>query len=185
MTPMLVAASLLAASAAPAPADKPPLKLTVRLDKDAYTPGDPVKLSFDLTNESDSAVYVADGFLAPDYHEVGPSRHLELVTADEDGTRFRFWSGQATEGHTAGVRKVFRVEPKKSYSGEIVLTEGAFATIATDKKHALGKDAKKYTISLKYTAAGDYGVHQPPKEFDPKLLWKGELTSNEATLQFK
>jgi hypothetical protein len=190
MRTAVVVALLSAAAAAPAPEVKPligrpKLRLTIHLGKETYKAGDAVKLVFDLSNDGDATAYIGDGFLAPDYHEVGPLRHFELSATVADGPRLRFWSGQQTEGTTSGVRRVFLLPPGKSYSGEVVLSEGAFATEQDDKKHALGKDAKKYQIALQYRVADNFGLHEPPDGYDPRLLWKGELTSNEIALTFE
>src|SRR5262249_55419834 len=114
--------ALLCASCAPVAEDKPVadgkpptgqskkegLSLTASLEKKVFRPGEDITLSFKLKNESDQALYVGDGRLAPDYHEVGNQRHFELHLTDA-GTdaRLRFRSDTLTEGVAAGVRKVF------------------------------------------------------------------------------
>src|SRR5262249_17639 len=69
------------AADAPTRADKAPLRLTIRLDRDAYKAGDRVALRFDLRNESQAPLYVGDGFLAPASHEVGPHPPFALAAA--------------------------------------------------------------------------------------------------------
>jgi hypothetical protein len=166
-------------------AEKAPLRLTIRLDRDAYKAGDRVALRFELRNESQAPLYVGDGFLAPGAHEVGPHRHFELSASDADGARLRFWSAALSEGHAAGARRVFRVAPGESYRGEVVLSAGSFATLTTDRKHALGVDGRKYTLALRYEVNDNFGVHEPPTGFKKELLWKGALQSNEVSLVFE
>src|SRR5262245_47695649 len=165
--------------------DKSPIHFSIRLEKKSYRPGEIVELLFRLENRSTGTLYVADGFLAPGYHEVGPARHLELLASDEDKTQFRFWSDLATEGEASGARRVFRLEPGKSYSGSVTISAGSFETISKRKKHSLGKDSKTYTPALKYEVNEHFYVHEPPKGFDKKLLWKGTLNSNEVVLRFE
>jgi hypothetical protein len=184
------AALVLGLGAGPAPADGPtraekaPVRLTIRLDKDAYKAGERVALRFELRNESTAPLFVGDGFLAPASHEVGPQRHFDLAAA-ADGTRLRFWSSALTEGEAAGLRRVFRLAPGETYRGEVVLSAGSFATLAADRKHALGVDARKYTLALRYEVNDNFGVHEPPTGFKKELLWKGALQSNEVSLVFE
>jgi hypothetical protein len=173
----------------PAPSGKaekvPALALTVRLDRESYKAGDRVELRFDLRNAGPDVLWIGDGWLAPVYHEVGPGRHWELNAADTDGVRLRYWSSMLTEGRASGVRHVFRLEPGKSYTGVVVLSEGSFATVATDRRHRLGLDGKRYTIALNYTMNDSFGVHNPPQDFVPRLLWKGVVVSNAVSLVFE
>jgi hypothetical protein len=171
---------------APVPVKKPALELTVALDKVTYKPGDKVTLSFTLKNASRAELWIGDGFPAPENHEVGPGRHFELHTSDADGNPLHFWNHHLTEGHTSGIRKVFKLKPGDTYTGKVILTEGGFATVKTDKIHKLGVDATNYKVKLVYQVnPKSHGVWQPPKDFDPEMLWHGVLSSNEVTLSFK
>lgn len=181
MIPMLVCLAL-----APVPIKKPALELAVALDKLTYKPGDTVTLSFTLKNVSTATLWIGDGYPAPQNHEVGPGRHFELSTADADGTALHFWNHHLTEGRTSGIRKVFKLKPGDTYTGNVILTEGGFATVKTDKVHKLGTDSANYTVKLVYQVnPKSHGVWQPPQDFDEEMLWYGVITSNTVTLTFK
>jgi hypothetical protein len=207
---LVVASSLLAlvASAAPVPdrlkpgtAKKDGLALTVTLNKQAFAPDDEIVLSFQLKNETDKVLFVADGYLGPKYHEAGPGRHFEVhVTANETAPLY-FWSGMATEGRTGGIRRVFKLKPGESYTGTIRLSAGAandrdfasrpheerggsFENIATRQRHVLGKDARKYTVSLRYHVDPEsQSAWEPPEDFKQELLWRGELRSSPVSFE--
>jgi RNA polymerase sigma factor (sigma-70 family) len=176
-------------------AKKDGLSLTIGLDKKRYRLSDEVKLSFKLKNETTKDLFVGDGWLAPKYHEAGPGRHFEVhITADRKSS-LTFWTGMLTEGQTAGIRKVFKLKPGETFEGTIRISAGAekdaeFAKRLhelrggslednqTRKKHVLGKDGRKYTLTLRYQVNPDsHGVHDPPAGFKEKLLWKGKVTS--------
>jgi RNA polymerase sigma factor (sigma-70 family) len=190
-----------AASPAKARDDKPPaavkngLSLTARLDKKAYTLNDPINLSFRLKNETDREMYVGDGFLGPAYHETGPQRHFEVHITTAAQVPLYFWSGQMTEGDTAGIRRVFRLRPGQTYEGAIRISAGfakdkdfarrphadrggSLEDTITRKPHTLGKDAQRYTLVLRYQVNPEtHGVWQPPTGFKEGLLWKGAIDS--------
>jgi RNA polymerase sigma factor (sigma-70 family) len=171
------------------------LSLLIQLDKKVFQPEDVIDLRFTLRNESGKVLYVSDGSLGPDYQEVGPARHFEVHITPRGQQPLNFWSGMMTEGDTAGIRKVFRLEPGETYTGTLRLSAGAtndrkyayrpheeqggqFATKGTDKKHVLGKDARQYSVALVYQVNPEtHGVYLPPKGFKEDLLWKGKLTS--------
>jgi hypothetical protein len=172
--------------ASPPAEDKPALALTIKLDKQAYRPGDEVALTFELKNVSDKNLWIGEGWLAPDTNEIGPGRHFELDVRDEDETRFRYWGPVLTEGPTSGIRKVFLLKAGETFKGAFAVSAGSLATIKTDKPHKLGVDSKNYTLRLVYQVdPKTHGVYMPPKEFDPEKLWKGKLVSNEVELNFK
>ena len=170
------------------------LSLSVSLDKKVYRPADEEKLSFKLTNETDKDMFIGDGFLAPNYHEAGPSRHFEVHIIAEKKTPLYFWSEMATEGKASGARRVFALKPGKTYEGSIRISAGAendekraerpheqrggsLEDKKTHKKHVLGKDGRKYTVALLYQVnPKSHGVWEPPAEFKDELLWKGEIT---------
>lgn len=182
MLPALVVICALA----PVPQKKPALELTVALDKITYKPGDRVVLSFSLKNTTAGELWIGDGYPAPTNHEVGPGRHFELQTTDATGTALHFWNHHLTEGRTSGIRKVFKLKPGDTYTGTVILSEGGFATVKTDKRHMLGTDSANYTVKLVYQVdPKSHGVWQPPKDFDEEKLWHGLITSNEVKLAFK
>jgi hypothetical protein len=183
-------------------ARKDGLSLVVRLDKKVYQPEDPVKLSFTLKNETDRELFIGDGYLAPDYHEVGPGRHFEVHLIAEKRSPLRFWSGLMTEGNTSGIRKVFKLKPGETYKGVIRLSAGAkdrdfarqpheerggsFEDKTTRRKHVLGKDGRKYTVRLRYQVnPTSHGVWKPPADFKPEQLWKGVLTTTPLSFEIK
>lgn len=204
----IVGVALMVASA-PAPNDKPKpgyakkdgMSLTVTLDKKSYGPADEIVLQFTLKNESDKVLFIGDGHLAPDYHEAGPSRHFEVHVKSGGKDALYFWSGMATEGRAAGVRKVFKLKPGEEYKGSIRLSAGierdekraempleqrggSFEDKASRKRHVLGKDGQGYTVELRYQIDPDsHGVHEPPADFKHELLWRGSLSS--APLEFE
>jgi hypothetical protein len=191
------------AAVAPAPDEKPKpgyakkdgLSLTVTLDKKSFGRADEIVLRFALKNETDKPLFVGDGHLAPDYHEAGPGRHFEVHVKSGGKDALYFWSGMATEGRTAGVRKVFKLKPGEEYKGSIRLSAGTekddqraqlpleqrggtFEDKASRKPHVLGKDGQRYTVELRYQVDPDsHGVHEPPADFKDALLWRGSLTS--------
>jgi hypothetical protein len=175
----IVGVALMAASA-PAPDEKPKpgyakkdgLSVTVTLDKKSYGPADEIVLQFALKNESDKLLFVGDGHLAPDYHEAGPGRHFEVYVKSGGKDALSFWSGLATAGDAAGVRKVFKLKPGEEYKGSIRLSAG------------VEKDGQRYTVELRYQIDPDsHGVREPPTEFKDELLWKGSLTT--APIEFE
>jgi hypothetical protein len=203
LAPVLLAGVTLIAAAAPAPDVKPKagyakkdgLSLTVTLDKKSYGPADEILLRFALKNESDKPLFVGDGYLAPDYHEAGPGRHFEVHVKAGGKDPLYFWSGLATEGETAGIRKVFKLKPGEEYKGSIGLSAGiekdekraelpheqrggSFEDKASRKRHVLRKDGQRYTVELRYQVAPEsHGVWKPPADFKEELLWRGNLTS--------
>jgi hypothetical protein len=198
---------LLAAALAPAPPDKPGyaqkdgLSLTVSLDKKAFGPAEEIVLRFALKNETDKVLFVGDGYLAPGYHEAGPGRHFEVHVKADRKEPLYFWTGTATEGRTAGIRKVFALRPGEQYKGIIRLSAGAvkvrkyaelpreqrggsFESQVSRKAHVLGRNGQKYTVELRYQVDPEsHGVWEPPADFKMELLWKGKLTS--APLKFE
>jgi hypothetical protein len=198
---------LLAISLAPAPPDKPGyaqkdgLSLTVRLDKKSHGLADEVVLRFVLKNETDKVLFVADGSLAPGYHEAGPGRHFEVHVKAGGKESLYFWTGMATEGRTAGIRKVFKLGPGEQYKGAIRLSAGVekdrkraeqqheqrggtFESPVSRRSHVLGRDGRKYTVELRYQVDPEsHGVWQPPADFKTGLLWKGKLTSAPLTFE--
>jgi hypothetical protein len=158
-------------------------------------------LQFALKNETDKVLFVGDGFLAPGYHEAGPGRHFEVHVKAGGKELLYFWTGTATEGRTAGIRKVFKLGPGEQYKGSIRLSAGAekdqkrgelpheqrggsFESQVSRKSHVLGRDGRQYTVELRYQVDPEsHGVWQPPAEFKSGLLWKGKLTS--APLKFE
>lgn len=177
-------------------AKKDGLSLTVSLDKKTYRPGEDITLSFKLKNESDKGLYIGDGYLGPEYQEVGYKRHFELHLTDENKAQLQFWSDQGTEGNTLGIRKVFRLKPGETYKGSIYVVasgrkeikvadivqrtrSGIVENKKTDRRHKLGKDGKRYSLSVVYQVNPEtHGVWQPPKEFKNEFLWKGELKTS-------
>jgi RNA polymerase sigma factor (sigma-70 family) len=171
------------------------LSLAIRLDRTAYGLNDPVTLSFRLKNESDRPLYIGDGALAPKYHEAGPGRHFEVHVTAGGGVPLHFWTGQMTEGQTAGIRRVFLLKPGQSYEGSIRLSAGhdndrdfarrphgerggSFENTRTHKPHVLGKDGRRYTVVLRYQVEPEtHGVFEPPAGFKKELLWMGKLDS--------
>jgi hypothetical protein len=197
----LIGAALLAVSA-PLPeklragyAKKDGLSVTLTLDRKSFGPADEIVLHFALKNETDKVLFVGDGYLAPNYHEAGPGRHFELHVKSGGKDALYFWSAMATEGHTAGIRKVFPLKPGEEFKGSIRLAAGlekeekrgtlpheqrggSFEDMASRKRHVLGKDGQKYTVELRYQVdPKSHGVWEPPADFKEELLWKGRLTS--------
>jgi hypothetical protein len=182
-------------------AKKDGLSLTVSLDKDTFGPADEIVVTFKLKNETEKDLFLGDGYLAPDYHEAGPGRHFEVHVTTEKKVPLRFWSGTGTEGTTSGIRKVFLLKPGKTYEGSIRLSAGAkndaefatgphgirggsFENTKTRRRHVLGADGQKYTLSLRYQVdPKSHGVWKPPADFKEDLLWKGVLTS--SPIEFK
>jgi hypothetical protein len=168
------------------------LSLTVSLDKQAYTIADDIKLSFVLKNETGKDLFIGDGFLAPAYTEVGPGRHFEVRVSDGKDSMY-FWSGTATEGRTAGIRKVFRLKPGETYKNAIFLVRpnpkqneergGSFENRTTNKPHVLGKDGRKYTVVLHYQVNENFGLWEPPADFRQELLWLGEVSSKPVAFE--
>jgi hypothetical protein len=195
---LAVAAALVpAARGAPAPrvrpghASKDGLSLTVTLNKRAYRPNDGVVLHFALKNETRQVLVIEGGHLAPTYHEAGPGRHFEVhVKADGKRPLF-FWSGTGTEGHTSGVRKPFVLKPGEALQGIIRLSAGAdndraraslphedrggtFEDQVSRKAHVLGRDARKYTVALRYRVRPSGRAPVAPKD---GRRWVGEMTT--------
>jgi hypothetical protein len=177
------------------------LSLSVRLAKERFRPGEEITLAFAIKNESDKDLFIGDGFLGPEYQEVGYWRHFELHLTDEHKTELQFWSDCLTEGRTSGVRKVFRLKPGHSYNGSIYLVvsgkrqvkfadfvhdvrSGSVQNIKADSRHELGKDGRKYSLTLVYQVHPEsHGVWKPPAGFKDELLWKGRLRT--APLEFE
>src|SRR5262245_768213 len=171
---------------APVPMKKPALELTAQLDKVWYKPGEKVVLKFALKNVSGAELWIGDGYPAPENHEVGPGRHFELAMTDATGTELRFWSTHLTEGRTSGIRKVFKLKPGDTYTGTVILSDGWFATVKTDKSHKLGVDSGEYKFKLVYQVnPRSHFTWKPPNDFDEEKLWHGVITSNPVTLTFK
>src|SRR5688572_27944065 len=103
------------------PVSKDGLSLTVSLDKSEYRSGEPVTISFVLKNDGDGAIFIGDGYLAPDYHEAGPGRHFEVHMTADGNKPLYFWSGTMTEGSGAGIRRVFRLDRGETYKGTICI----------------------------------------------------------------
>src|SRR5262249_45305378 len=161
----------------------------------SFTPNDEIKVSFKLRNETDRDLFVGDGYLGPGYQETGPGRHFELHVTAEKKSPLYFWSGTMTEGHTSGIRKVFKLKPGQTYEGFIRVSAGAandknfanrphedrggsFEDKTTHKQHVLGKDGRRYTLELLYQVNPEsHGVWKPPGDFKDELLWKGTLKS--------
>ena len=198
MAKEVLALGLLAAVATAAPltdknvkpgqARKGGLSLTVSLNKAVYGPGDEIRLSFKLKNETGKDLFVGDGYLAPKYHEAGPDRHFEVHITAERKSPLYFWCGELTEGTTSGIRKVFKLKPGETYEGSILLVAaagkegkeqgGSFEDRTTRKRHVLGKNGQRYSVALRYQInLSSHGVWEPPADFDEKLLWKGEMTT--------
>jgi hypothetical protein len=204
-----IAALVLAWSAAIASAQPPMpkavqkdgLSLTVSFPKKRFHTREPIVLAFALKNETGKEMYIGDGYLAPRYHETGHARHFELRVQADGKTAVRFWSGELTEGHTSGIRKVFKLKPGEDYSGKIRVSAGVesdrggawrpheirggiFEVAATDKPHVFGVDAKKYTFVMRYQVNPEtHGVWQPPKEFKKEQLWQGVLDSRPVEIE--
>jgi hypothetical protein len=197
---LLVAGSVLAAPVPerlkPGQASKGGLSLTVTLNKQTFRPADEIVLSFVLKNESKQVLFVGDGYLGLAYHETGPGRHFEGHVRAAERTPLLFWSGILTEGRTCGIRRVFQLKPGQSYTGSLRLSAGrendanpanrkqedrggSFEDQNARQAHVLGRDARRYTVSLRYQVRPDsHGVWQPPADFKKELLWQGELTSS-------
>ena len=172
------------------------LSLSSSLEKKSYRPGEDITLSFKLKNESEKVMYIGDGYLGPQYQEVGHNRHFELHLTDENNAPLQFWSDQLTEGTTSGIRKVFRLKPGETYAGSLYLVasgqkeikvadivqktrSGIVENRKTDRRHVLGKDGHKYSLWVVYQVdPATHGVWQPPKEFKDELLWKGMLKTS-------
>ena len=172
------------------------LSLTVSLDKKSFRPGEDITLSFKLKNESDKDLYIGDGYLGPSYQEVGYKRHFELHLTDENKAQLQLWSDEGTEGNTLGIRKVFRLKPGATFEGSIYVVasgrkeiklggiaqktrSGKVDDIKADRRHVLGKDGRRYSLSVVYQVdPKTHGVWQPPKEFKNELLWKGALKTD-------
>jgi hypothetical protein len=176
------------------------LALLIRLNKKVFGPEDMVDVSFTLTNESDNAMYIGDGYLGQDYQEAGPTRHFEVHATPADQKPLTFWSGMMTEGETSGIRKVFRLAPGESYDGAIRLAAGAaremdFVNVRheerggsfaapDDKKHVIAVDARRYSVSLVYQVDPmTHFPHLPPAEFKDQILWKGRMASEPLTFE--
>jgi len=210
MARVFVAVGVVLAAASGLPADEKPragyakkagLSLTAGLDKKTYEPADEIVLRFALKNEGDKGLFVADGFLAPDYHEAGPGRHFEVHVKAGGKDALYFWTGMMTEGRASGVRKVFKLEPGEEYKGAIRLSAGgpkdekyaelphkqrggSFEGQAARKKHMLGADGRKYSVELRYQVDPKVrGAWKPPADFQDALLWTGGLTT--APLEFE
>jgi hypothetical protein len=209
----VAAPALFLCSCAPLADESPPagqgkkdgLSLTASLEKKVFRPGEDITLSFKLKNESDKAMYVGDGHLAPDYHEVGNQWHFELHLTDENNAQLRFGSDTLTEGETAGVRKVFLLKPGEAYEGSIYLVasgrkevkingyarktrSGMVKDVKTNGMHELGKDGRKYTLTLLYRCSpspvfGATPGSVPPEGYKDELLWKGEIKSSPLELE--
>lgn len=177
------------------PATKDGLSLAVRTSKKVFAADEPVDMFFTLKNESGKDLFIGDGFLAPKYHEAGPSRHFEVLATVKPRTHLRFWSGQLTEGRASGARRPFLLKPGGTYSGSIRLSAGAandaqrasrpheerggsFEDVTTEKTHTFGTDAHKYSVVLRYQVVKDsHGIWEPPADYQADLLWKGALDS--------
>jgi hypothetical protein len=202
---LVVAATTTLADEKPKPgfAKKDGLSLTVALDKKVYASTDEIKLSFTIKNVTDKDMFIGDGFLAPNYHEAGPGRHFEVQITAEKKSPLYFWTGMATEGEASGARKVFKLEPGKTYEGSIRISAGAgkdekraeqphgqrggsLEDKKTRKGHVLGKDGQKYTVALLYQVnPKSHGVWEPPAEFKDELLWKGEITCSPVEFEVR
>jgi len=180
------------------PVTKDGLSLTVSLDKSAYRTGEEVTLSFEIKNESDKEIFIGDGFLAPGYTEAGPGRHFEVHITADGNNPLNFWSGTMTEGGTAGVRKVFRLDSGATYKGVICIfrrfeakqaTErlgGSLEDKASRKRHVFAKDGRGYAVVLRYQVSlKTHGVSKAPPEFSDQLLWKGVLDSEPIELEIR
>jgi hypothetical protein len=177
------------------------LSITVSLEKKSYRPGEDITLVFKLKNESDHEMYIGDGNLGPQYQEVGHKRHFELHLTDENNAPLQFWSDLVTEGDTSGIRKVFRLKPGETYAGSFYVVasgrkeikvagivqktqSGIVENRKTDRRHELGKDGHKYSLSVVYQVDPEsHGVWQPPKEYKDELLWKGTLKASPLTFE--
>ena len=180
----LAAAALLGMSAGvPNPDPKPELALRISLDKKAYRPGDPVVLRIAFTNVGGAPLYLTGNHLFPEGIEIGPQRPFELLVTDAAGTELRFWGQPMSEGGTYW--KVVRVAPREEFRAQNVLSAGSFATAATDKRHRLGIDSRKYRVRLRYVPPRDVPVHAPPKDFNESQRWQGTILSNEVELRFE
>lgn len=180
----------------PGTANKDGLSFTVSLDKKAYQPGEDITLSFKLKNQSEKDIYIGDGYFGPSYQEVGYKRHFELHLTNENKAQLQFWSDLSTEGRTLGIRKVFLLKPGQTYEGSIYLVAsgrkeikvadfahktcgGTFEDRKTDHRHELGKDGRRYSLSVVYQVdPKTHGVWQPPKGFKDELLWKGAIKTS-------
>lgn len=169
------------------------LSLTAMMNQDSFSPEDEVKISFSLKNHNEGAMYVSDGFLAPDYHEAGPGRHFEVYAFAGSRNPLMFWSGKATEGGASGARRVFALKSGETYEGSIAIRSadekdpgGSFENKKTRKRHRFGDDAKRYTIQLVYHVNPDsHGVWEPPADFDRGALWTGVLISSPIVIRFE
>jgi hypothetical protein len=197
LAPLVLLFATVALAAEDKPADpsaarQTGLSLTITLDKVTYAKADDIKLAFVLKNETGKDLFIGDGYLGPAYTEVGPSRHFELHLSDGKDS-FYFWSGTLTEGHTSGIRKVFRLKPGETYKGNIVLKRlttkpgedrgGSFENRTTRKQHVLGVDGSKYTVALLYRVTENHGVWEPPADFRQELLWTGEILSKSLAFE--
>jgi hypothetical protein len=192
---LLMAASPLDDEPGTGRACKDELSLTARFDKAVFRPSDPIELRFTLRNESDAPIYIADGFLSPDYHEAGPGRHFELEVTAGDDRHLKFWSGMSSEGTALAERRVFKLEPNGVYNGTIRLSAGAaldadaanqphalrggsFEEADTGQTHVLGKDEQKYRVAVRYRVEDhDHPPLNPPAGFRNDLLWTGTMTT--------
>jgi hypothetical protein len=195
---LVLSATTMCAQEKPEPgfAKKDGLSLTVSLDKKTYRPGEDITLFIKIKNESDKDLYIGDGYLGPEYQEVGYKRHFELHLTDENNAQLHFWSNQGTEGNTLGIRKVFRLKPGETYAGSFYLVasgrkeikvagraektrSGTVEDKKTDRKHELGKDGRRYSLAVVYQVDPEtHGVWEPPKGFKNELLWKGALKTS-------
>jgi hypothetical protein len=65
------------------------------------------------------------------------------------------------------------------------IRSGIVENTKTDKRHELGKDAHKYSVTLTYQVdPKTHGVYEPPDGFKEELLWKGEIKTQPLTLEF-
>jgi len=172
------------------------LSLTISLDKKKYKPDEKITLHFELKNVYEKAMWVGDGFLAPEYHEAGPGRHFEVhVTADE-GHQLYFWSGAETEGPQGAVRRVVALESGATYKGDIRLYRrfaagqppdeqgGAFEDTETRRNHVLGVDGHLYQVTLRYQVdSRTHRVWEALSDFSAEGLWEGVIDS--AALVFE
>jgi hypothetical protein len=55
----------------------------------------------------------------------------------------------------------------------------------TDRRHVLGKDGRKYSLSVVYQVDPEtHGVWKPPDGFRDELLWKGRLETSPVAVEF-
>jgi hypothetical protein len=160
------------------------LQLSIRSQRQVYRAGDKVDLHFTFLNRSKTGLFLSEGWLAPEHHETGPDRHFELQAVAEPSTALFFWSERLTEGESGGIPKIRYLGPGETYQGTISLSAGSFEDKRTRKAHRLGRDASKYRVALQYFVGENFGILEPPKDFDETLLWMGMLVSNEVAVRF-